>query len=393
MKATRTLSELRAPDERGAEERAWRVVRSAYAERAPVRSRSRSGSRRGLALALAAGALSVALAVALSPAGATVGAWIRHALGIPHASAGLFSLPTHGRVLVSGTGGTWTIAADGSARRLGPWREASWSPRGKYLAVVGTDELAAVDPRGTVRWALARPAVRDPRWYPPIGFRVAYLSGRSLRVVAGDGTGDHLLDAAAARVAPAWRPDHPFELAYIDAGGRLLVRDADGGAVLWAARAPRGVSGLAWSADGARLLVSTRLSVRFYSASGELITTIAAPLDAPNVDVALSPDGRSLAIVRGGTANDVVVIDLAARRLRLRRVLSVNGLRELSWSADGRWVLVTLPAADQWVFVRVSGKPRVAAVSRVASQFGVRSPAGGFPRLEGWCCMAGGGAA
>jgi WD40-like Beta Propeller Repeat len=390
MKTRRTLSELRAPDERGAEERAWRVVRSAYVQRGPVASRL-GRSRRGIALALAA-ALSVVLAVALSPAGATVGGWIRHALGIPHASGALFSLPTRGHVLVSGPGGTWTIAADGSARRVGSWREASWSPRGKYLAVVGTDELAAVDPRGTVRWALARRAVSDPRWYPPIGFRVAYLSGRSLRVVAGDGTGDHLLDAAAARVAPAWRPAHPYELAYVDAAGRLLVRDADSGAVLWAARAPRGVRGLAWSADGTRLLVSTRLDIRFYAASGGLITTISAPLDAPNLDVALSPDGRSLAIVRGGTANDVVVIDLAARRLRLRRVLSVTGLREFSWSPDGRWLLVTLPTADQWVFVHVSGKPRVAAVSRIARQFGIHSPPGGFPRLEGWCCMAGGGA-
>jgi hypothetical protein len=391
MKATSVLSELCAPDERGAEERAWHVVRSAYAERAPVRSR-RSRPRRGLALVLAAVAVSGALAVALSPAGATVGGWIRHALGIPHAARALFSLPARGHVLVSGAGGTWTIAADGSARRVGSWREASWSPRGKYLAVVNTDGLAAVDPRGTVQWALARRAVSDPRWYPPIGYRVAYLSGRSLRVVAGDGTGDHLLDAAAAPVAPAWRPAHPYELAYVDATGRLLVRDADSGAVLWAARAPHDVLGLAWSADGARLLVSTRLAVGFYSASGGLTTTISAPRNAPNLDAALSPDGRTLAIVRGGTADDVVVIDLAARRLRLRRLLSVTGLRELSWSPDGRWLLVTLPAADQWVFVRVAGRLRVAAVSRIARQFGIRSTTGGFPRLEGWCCMVGGGA-
>jgi WD40 repeat protein len=162
--------------------------------------------------------------------------------------------------------------------------------------------------------------------------------------------------------------------------------------VLWAVRAPRGVRGLAWSADGTRLLLSTRLEVRFYGGSGGLITTLSAPLDAPNVDVAVSPDGRSLALVRGGTANDVVVIDLAARRLRLRRVLPVAGLRDVSWSPDGHWLLVTLPAADQWVFVRASGKPRVAAVSRIARQFGIRSTVGGFPALEGWCCMADGGA-
>jgi hypothetical protein len=99
-----------------------------------------------------------------------------------------------------------------------------------------------------------------------------------------------------------------------------------------------------------------------------------------------------LALVRGGDANDVVVIDLAAQRLRLRRVSSLLGLHEISWSPDGRWLLVTSPPADQWVFVRVSGKPRVAAASGIAKEFAPHTRPGGFPRLEGWCCTAGGGA-
>ena len=48
-------------------------------------------------------------------------------------------------------------------------------------------------------------------------------------------------------------------------------------------------------------------------------------------------------------------------------------------SPDGRWVLVTWPTADQWVFVR-PGTRRIVGVSRISSQFG------GFPRVEGWCC-------
>jgi hypothetical protein len=130
-------------------------------------------------------------------------------------------------VLVSGPAGTWTVAADGSARRLGPWTEASWSPRGRYLTVVARNQLTAVDPRGTAQWVLARPAVSEPRWYPPSGYRVAYLSASNLRVVAGDGTGDHLLAARVANVAPAWRPGHKYQLAYVGRGGRLVVRDAD----------------------------------------------------------------------------------------------------------------------------------------------------------------------
>jgi hypothetical protein len=48
-------------------------------------------------------------------------------------------------------------------------------------------------------------------------------------------------------------------------------------------------------------------------------------------------------------------------------------------SPDRRWVLVTWPTADQWVFVR-PGTRKIVGVSRISSQFG------GFPRVEGWCC-------
>jgi Tol biopolymer transport system component len=335
--------------------------------------------------------LSIALALALSPAGATVGRWIKHALGIPHAAPGLFSLPAHGRVLVSGQGGTWTVAADGSARRLGSWRQASWSPHGLYVVAVGANRLEAVDPRGMPRWSLTRPAVSGARWYPPTGFRIAYFSRHDLRVVAGDGTGDHLLTSGAAPVAPAWRPGHPYELSYEDAAGRLVLRDADTGAVSWTAVPPAGVQDLAWSADGTRLVVLTRSRALLYNAAGRLIATIASSPDAPILDGALSPDGRSLALVRGGSDNDVVLANLASRRPPLRRILSGSGLRQLGWSPDGRWLLVSWPPADQWVFVRVAGKPRIVAVSRIARQFAAGSPAGGSPHIEGWCCTPDGG--
>jgi hypothetical protein len=65
-----------------------------------------------------------------------------------------------------------------------------------------------------------------------------------------------------------------------------------------------------------------------------------------------------------------------------RRVLAEPGLDQLSWSPDGRWLLVSWPGADEWVFVRVVGAPRIRAVSRIAQQFSERS----FPRLDGWCC-------
>jgi hypothetical protein len=63
----------------------------------------------------------------------------------------------------------------------------------------------------------------------------------------------------------------------------------------------------------------------------------------------------------------------------------------ISWSPDHRWLLAVGPPADQWLFVRAVGAPRIIAVGAVASAFGAaarRGPAAGgrdgFPRVAGW---------
>ncbi len=381
MKAERALNQARAPDEEGAQRRAWTVVRSAYRQRSasvPRKPRWR--------LAVAPVLIVLAGALALSPAGATVSRLIQRALGVPHAAPALFSLPAPGRLLVSGAGGTRTVSADGSSRRLGPWRQASWSPHGLYVAVTSHDQLAAVDTRGVTRWTLARPAVSDPRWYSPTGFRIAYLSGRQLRVVAGDGTEDRLLAAHVAPVAPAWRTGHPYQLAYINSHHTLVVRDADSRRVIWTSHTGV-VRSIAWSANGDRLLVLSRTRARVYGPYGRVLATIPMAAGAPALDGSLSPDGRMLALVRGGIAQDVVLAATGSRP-KLRRVLSGDGVRQAAWSPDGHWLLVSWPAADQWVFVRVIGGPRIAAVSRISQQFAGSSSRTAFPRLEGWCCTA-----
>jgi hypothetical protein len=382
MSAKRALSEFRAPDETGAADRAWTVVRAAQNDRVPA-ARRRSRWRIAIAPAL----VVLAGALAFSPSGATVRRWIGNELGVRHAARALFALPAPGRVLVSGPGGTWIVSADGSTRRLGPWRQASWSPHGLFVVVARANELAAVDPLGIPRWTLARPAIGDPRWYSPTGFRIAYRSGAQLRVVAGDNTNDRLVATGVASVAPAWRPGHPYALAYATRAGTLVVRDADSGAVVWSARAV-GVRALSWSADGGRLLVLGRAGALIYDPAGRVRTRISLPPGAQALDGALSPDGRKLALVLGGNRDDVALANLAASRPQLRPAFSGAGLRALAWSPDGRWLLVSWPAADQWVFVRIAGSPRIAAVSRIAEQFAVGASASGFPRLEGWCCTA-----
>lgn len=367
------LRGVRAPDEVGAERRAWTVVRAAYAERERVVP---PRSRRRYALAPVLGLL-VALLV-LSPAGARVGRIITHALGVSHAAPALSSLPSPGRILVSGPGGTWTAAADGSLRHLGPWPQASWSPHALYVAVASRDHLAALDPRGNIRWAIARPDVSDPRWYSPSGYRIAYLSAGAVRVIAGDGTGDRLLAPNVAPVAPAWRPGGrygPFELAYVTDRDQVVVRDGDTGRILWSASLGSRSRELMWSGDGRRLVAVTAREVRSYTADGALIATVHAAAS----DAALSPNGRSLALVLN---RDQVVVGG-------RRLFAGVGVRAISWSPDGRWLLVDWPAADQWVFVRVAGAPRDTAVSGIAQQF---SAGGAFPQLEGWCCTARGAA-
>jgi hypothetical protein len=339
---------------------------------------------------LAPAVLLAALGVALSPAGASVRRWINTALGIRNSAPALFKLPAPGGVLVTGSSGTWTVASDGSARHIGPWRSASWSPRGLFIAASSRDALTALDPHGDVRWRLARPRVSDARWYAPSGYRIAYHSRRTLRVVAGDGTGDHLLASGTAAVAPAWRPGHPrgpFDLSYVATGGTVVTRDADSGAVLASLPATAGIRTLAWSSNGSRLLVLSQAGVRVYDPAGHVTASAPSSADAPIISAALSPDGRRLALVRGGNGDDVLVL---GRRGSLRRVLSGQGLDQVAWSPDGRWLLVTWPRANQWVFDRVVGAPRLRAVSRIAQQFSRPGSRNGFPTLAGWCCTAAG---
>jgi WD40 repeat protein len=333
-------------------------------------------------------ALTTALtagAIALSPAGATVGRLITRALGVRHASPALSSLPASGRLLVSGPTGTWTVAADGALRRLGSWTQASWSPHGLYVAVAKHDQLAAIDPRGATVWTLSRPSVSAPRWYSPSGNRIAYISAGNLRVVAGDGTGDHLLASRVAGVAPAWRPGYPYQLAYVTNRRTLIVRDGDTGHMLFSAPAQSAITQLEWSASGRYLLAVSATTAWVYDLSGAAVSMLRFGSGARVIDAAVSPDGRLLAVVLGGNNDELALERLGSRHPSPGRVLAGPGLGQVLWSPDGHWLLISWPTADQWVFARVSGASRIAAVSHIAQQFGHR----GLPRLDGWCCAAG----
>jgi hypothetical protein len=369
----RRLRTATAPRELEAQARAWPVARELYRQRTPVALKPSRW------FWLVPVAVSLSAALALSPAGAAVHRWIDRTLGVKNARPALFSLPAPGRILVAGSGGAWTIAADGSRRRLGPWSDATWSPHGLYIGVARGDQLAAVNRHGMTQWSVARPDIHFPRWYGPNGYRLAYLSAGALRVIAGDGTGDRELAGGVAQVAPAWRPGHAYDLAYVSAHAEVVVREADSGAIRWVHRAESRPRMLAWSADGRRLLVVTDHVALVYDGAGRRIARVARSGGGP-LEGALSPDGRQLALLGDG---ELTVTELGGTT---RRVFAGAGLRQLAWSPDGRWLVVGWPAANQWVFLQAVGRPRIIAASRIAQQFGA------FPALEGWCCTAEGAA-
>jgi hypothetical protein len=362
------------PDDR---RRAFALVQAAFAERERVSWPRRHA--RGLAVCAAALALVGAV---LSPPGRAVLDDVRESIGIRKAQPALFSLPASGRLLVTSSAGSWVVSRDGSKRLLGPYREASWSPFGHFVVAARANELAALDPQGGVRWTIARPRARFPRWGGSrTDTRIAYLSGGRLRLVAGDGTGDRLLAEAVSPVAPAWRPGSRFVLAYARKGEVVAV-EAKTSRRLWQHGVP-GVRALSWSEDGRLLLVRARRSLVVLDAQGRTRVELLGRESAPFVEgAALAPDGRTAAVVeRAGGRSQIWLIAIRPGRETARHVFSGAGSFDgLAWSPDGRWLLVSWRAANQWLFFRSASVRAIRGVSDIASQFD------GFPTLEGWCC-------
>jgi hypothetical protein len=97
-------------------------------------------------------------------------------------------------------------------------------------------------------------------------------------------------------------------------------------------------------------------------------------------DAAFAPAGHRIALARGG---EILVLDADRLRAAPRRFFRVTGrIGQIAWSPNGRWLLVTWPAADQFLFVRSAR--RIRAFSGIARQFG----GGAFPRIGGWCCTS-----
>ena len=374
------------PDEFDAQRRAWRVVQGAYAEREPV-----PWLERNARLVLTLAALVALLTAAVTPPGRALAGWIREAVASEPTGPALASLPAPGRMLVVSSQGAWVVHPDGTKRRLGTYEDASWSPRGLFVVVTRDRTLTAVEPtKGEVRWALSSSTrVADPRWAPS-GFRIAYRAGTTLRVIAGDGTGDRLVARGVGAVAPAWRPGPQHVLAFVDRAGGLSIVNTDTGAGSLRTHTAAGARQLLWSPDGSRLaIVSGQSRIQLYTSAGRLLRTIQRPRGSSVVQAAFAPRGRRLALTETEALTGrgrVVLADIA--RGSPRTLTSLEGrLDDIAWAPNGRWLLVGWPTADQWLFLQVPGVRRIETVSGIAQEFDPGSRgARTFPRIVGWCC-------
>jgi hypothetical protein len=364
------------------EDRAWEVVKRAFEERTPEPRRSASNR---LLLAGAATVVAAVVVAALSPPGRAVFHSVRIAVGIEHAEPALFSLPAPGRLLVVSTdaGGTWLVKANGFMRKLGPYSDAEWSPHGLYVIATEPNELVAFDPDGGVRWKLARHDPSWPRWEgTTTDTRIAYLAASGLRVVAGDGTGDRLLDAHAGDVPPAWDPARLHTVAYYS-GGAIVLRRSDG-AVVWRTTVTVTPSDLEWSSDGRYLAVVSPKQVVVIDGRGRVQRTISM-LGAELRQAAFRPGTHDVAVVvRAAGRSEVRIVDVD-RPGHARLLFAGPGtFGDVEWSPAGDWLLVNWPDANQWVFIK--GK-QVHAVANIRQQFARADGRGPALELSGrWCC-------
>ena len=147
--------------------------------------------------------------------------------------------------------------------------------------------------------------------------------------------------------------------------------------MLWRRPYSRRVLGLTWSTDGRRLVVRQAERVDVLTRKGSLFTGLRPAgglVTASTVRAQLHENTHAL--TRGGRAQVLHVGEPGGRLFAGSERFS-----DLDWSPDGSWLLVSWPAADQWIFVRADAT-RIRAVSNISEQFRSRA----FPRVEGWCC-------
>jgi hypothetical protein len=155
-------------------------------------------------------------------------------------------------------------------------------------------------------------------------------------------------------------------LAVFDTAGTVRLYDVPSCRLVMHTQPEPAPAKLQWSADGTLLLALTGVGGTVYDTSGHVVSETTGADDATFV-------GRTheVAALRNGSAFLVGSNTPVFRAVGIRQIVS---------SPDGRWLLLTWPAANQWVFVRVAAPHTIRAYSGIARQFG----GGSFPSVSGW---------
>ena len=363
-----------APGERESEDRTWEVVRDAYEERIRL---PRKRDRRPIAIAVVA---AVVVAGAVTSPGHAVFGSLRDAVrGERNAAPALLSLPApHSRLLVQSDAGTWVVQSDGSKRLLRGYRNSSWSPHGLYVAAVRGNELRALEPNGAVHWSIGRMGViRDPRWSFD-GYRIAYFTGSTLRVINGDGTRDHALSRDARPGVAAWQPAS-HALTYVNRAGNIVIRDVDRPAHVTVIRTHVIPRQLEWTRDGRLLVATGSHTIGVFAPHGSQLRRI--DIGRATIETAaVSPDGTHLAFIE--TQEDQSSLKVTGTVTgQAREIFKGAGIfTNVVWAPNGQSLLLDWSSANQWLFIHSLPVKKVDAVSNIRANFGQE------PSLAGWCC-------
>jgi hypothetical protein len=374
------------------EQRAWQIVRNAYDPHPAARSRPRRRPRRAI-LAVACCALAAAIALGtISAPRQAFARWFRDAFGLsaqPHTVRVLGGLPGGGRLLVNTANGPWLVNADGSRHYLGSYAGAAFSPHSLYVVAWRGTELAALNLAGARQWVITAPGpITAARWSPD-GYRIAFLAHDSLRVAAGDSSGEHALSDAAAPVPPAWQPHtgSVHRVTFVRRDGSVEQIDTDSGALVWRVRPPAPARQLLWSPDGRRLLVVGADELTEYSASGQQITTI-SPSPRARIGAAAFISATQFVLIShpvGGDTDSIQLRQLGSTAPPVILYTGIERLAGLAASPAHQWLLATSPTADQWIFIHIGTPPKLLATSAITTKFQrAETTVTSFPQLDGW---------
>ncbi len=256
-----------------------------------------------------------------------------------------------------------TEVADGAAILVVAARGEREGEHGEQLAWVRGAVVEPLGPRAA--------SIRNPT-RAPSGALVFESSGHSFRDLyrldghAAAAEPRRLTDDLAGNFEPALAPDGRTVVftSSRDGDAELYRMPAAGGRATRLTASAKDDWGARWSPDGRRLVfLSDREGAPrafVMTAAGTELHRLTAETDPDVVEDAprWSPDGTTIALVRGQASATTVIVHAADRRGAAPRTLTPAGASdtELAWSPDGRYLVVARhqppPTAATVTFVR-----------------------------------------